>query len=99
VFALRGGPPWQLLPQPARREDDGEESGHAEREERPDKEEGSVGLGETRRSTQRSASLHISPLESHHKPERCAIADDVASGRGRVVGADDQDWLGGPFSE
>jgi hypothetical protein len=31
-------------PQSARREDDGEERGHAEREERPDEEEASAGL-------------------------------------------------------
>jgi hypothetical protein len=31
LFVLRGGPPWQMLPQSARREDDGDERGPAER--------------------------------------------------------------------
>jgi len=33
-------------PQSAHREDDGEERGHAERDERPDEEEGSAGIGD-----------------------------------------------------
>src|ERR1700730_18074301 len=42
LFVLLGGPPCQLLPQSARREDDGEQPGNTEREECPDKEEGGV---------------------------------------------------------
>jgi hypothetical protein len=33
-------------PQSAHREDDGHERGHAERDDRPDEEEGSAGLGD-----------------------------------------------------
>jgi hypothetical protein len=33
-------------PQSAHREDDGDERGHAERDDRPDEEEGSAGLGD-----------------------------------------------------
>ena len=46
MLVLHAGPPRQLLPQSARREDYGEERGQAEREECPDKEEGSVGLSD-----------------------------------------------------
>ena len=73
MFVLRGGTPWQMLPQPARREDDGEESGHAEREERPDKEEGSVGLGD--RSAD-SRPLHVDDGDEQSK-ERPEEEDDV----------------------
>jgi hypothetical protein len=69
LFVLRGGPP-----QPARREDDGEESGHAEREERPDKEEGSVGLGN--RSAD-SRPLHVDAGDDQFK-ERHEEEDDVS---------------------
>ena len=39
------------------------------------------------------------PLPSHRKPERCAVADDVAGGGRGEVGADDEDRLVGPFGE
>lgn len=74
LFVLRGGPPLQMLPQPARREDDGEESGHAEREERPDKEEGSVGLGD--RSAD-SRPFHVDDGDDQPK-ERPEENDDVS---------------------
>ena len=38
-------------------------------------------------------------MPSHRKPERCAVADDVAGGGGGEVGADDEDRLVGPFAE
>jgi len=44
-FALPGPAPWQA-PQSLRREDDGEDPGHADREERPDEEEAAGGLGD-----------------------------------------------------
>ena len=73
LFLLRGGPPWQMLPQSARREDDGEERGHAEREECPDKEEGSAGLGD--RSAD-SRPLHVDDGDEQPK-ERPEEEDDV----------------------
>jgi len=36
---------------------------------------------------------------SHRKPERCAVADDVAGGGAGEVRADDEDRLVGPFGE
>ena len=36
---------------------------------------------------------------SHRKPERCAVADDVAGRGSGEVGADDKDILVGPFGE
>jgi hypothetical protein len=36
---------------------------------------------------------------SHRKPERHAVADDVAGGGGGEVSADDEDRLVGPFGE
>src|SRR5579863_10344937 len=74
LSGMRGGPPWQILPQPARREDDREQSGHAEREERPDKEEGSVGLGD--RSAD-SRPLHVDDGDDQLK-ERSEQDDDVS---------------------
>jgi hypothetical protein len=56
MFVLSGGPLSQMLPQSARRKDDGEERGNAKREERPDKEEASAGLGD--RATD-SRPLHV----------------------------------------
>ena len=64
LFVLLGGPPCQLLPQSARREDDGEQPGNAEREECPDKEEGTVGLGD--RSAD-SRPLHVD--DRHDQPK------------------------------
>ena len=45
VIRLPGLAPSQA-PQSARREDEGEERGHAERDQRPDEEEGSAGIGD-----------------------------------------------------
>ncbi|MDQ1636817.1 MAG: hypothetical protein QOF62_156 [Pyrinomonadaceae bacterium] len=45
VVGPSGPPPWQA-PESARREDGREESEHADREERPDEEEVSAGIGE-----------------------------------------------------
>src|SRR5216684_982288 len=45
LFGLPAPAPWQA-PQSAHREDDGEERGHAERDQRPDEEEGSAGIGD-----------------------------------------------------
>src|SRR5215831_10283372 len=73
LFLLRGGPPWQILPKSARREDDGEECGHAEREECPDKKEGSAGLGD--RSAY-SRPLHVDDGDEQPK-ERPDEDDDV----------------------
>ena len=36
---------------------------------------------------------------SHRKPKRCAVADDVASGRCGEMAADDKDRLVGPLGE
>jgi len=71
---VRGGPPWQMLPQSARRVDDGEERGHAEREECPDKEESSAGLGD--RSAD-SRPLHVDDRDEQPK-ERPEEDDYVA---------------------
>ena len=53
MFLPRGGPPWQIRPQSAHTEDDGEERGHAEREQCPDEEEASAGLGDRADATER----------------------------------------------
>ena len=63
LFVPPGGPPCQLLPQSARREDDGEERGNAEREECPNKEEGPAGLDD--RSAD-SRPLHVD--DRHDQP-------------------------------
>src|SRR5215471_511340 len=70
----RTGPaPWQA-PQPARREDDGEERGHAERDGRPDEEEGSAGIGDLGAKTR---PLHVEDGNQQPK-ERPEEDDDVA---------------------
>ncbi len=93
IVALPGLAPLQA-PQSAHREDDGEERGHAEREERPDEEEGSAGVGD--------AAADADPL-SHHmndgddqRKERPEEDDDVPRSpfgeHQRSVQPDDQDW-------
>ena len=62
-----------MFPQSAHREDDGEERGHAEREECPDKEEGSAGLGD---GSADSAPLHVDDGDDQPK-ERPEEDDDV----------------------
>src|SRR6516225_6844553 len=73
LFVLRGSAPRQMLPQSARRENDGEERGNAEREKCPDKEEGSAGLGD--RSAD-SRPLHVDDRDEQPK-ERPEEDDDV----------------------
>src|SRR5215469_6536578 len=92
LLVLRGVPPWQMLPQPARREDDGKESGHAEREERPDKQEGSVGLGD--RSAD-SRPLHVNDRDEQSKDrsdEDDNVPRSLSGQHQRSVQPDDQDW-------
>src|ERR1700733_5835780 len=71
LFVLLGGPPCQLLPQSARREDDGEERGNAEREECPDKEEGPAGLGDRAAD---SRPLHVD--DRNEQPKERPEEDD-----------------------
>src|SRR5215469_13080090 len=92
LFALHGCPPWQTLQQAAHREDDREERGHTEREQCPDKEEGSAGLGN--RSAD-SRPLHVDDRDEQPK-ERPEEDDNVPrslSGQHqRSVQPDGQDW-------
>src|ERR1700722_706325 len=92
LFVLLGGPPCQLLPQSARREDEGEERGNAEREECPDKEEGPAGLGDR---SANSRPLHVDDRDDQPK-ERPEEDDDVPRSpfgqHQRSVQPDDQDW-------
>jgi len=62
-----------MLQQSAHREDDREERGHAEREECPDKEEGSAGLGD---GSADSRPLHVDEGDDQPK-ERPKEDDDV----------------------
>ena len=56
-FTLAGPAPWQS-PQSARREDGGEEPEHANRDQRPDEEEVSAGIGEPAGDAD-ALSLHV----------------------------------------
>ena len=66
--------PWQA-PQTARREDEGEERGHAERDQRPDEEEASGRIGDARDAD--TLPLHVEDGDTQPK-EREEEHDDVA---------------------
>src|SRR5271156_782381 len=51
-------------PQPARREDNGEERGHAQRDERPDEEEASTGIGDA------AGDAHTLPLHVYNRDDQ-----------------------------
>ncbi len=61
-------------PQSARREDEGEERGHFERDERPDEEEDSAGIGDVAAGESRPP--HVDDRETRRK-ERPDEDDDV----------------------
>ena len=72
---LPGPAPWQA-PQSADREDGGEEPEHADREQRPDEEEVSAGIGEPAGDAD-TLPLHVDVGDEHRK-ERSEEHDDVA---------------------
>ena len=74
VVALPGPAPWQA-PQSARREDGGEEPGHAERDQHPDKAEASAGLGDPAGDAD-ALPLHVEDGDAERK-ERPEEHDDV----------------------
>ena len=80
-------------PQSARREDDGEDRSHAEREERPDEEEGSAGLGDAAADAD-TLSHHVDDGDARTK-ERPNQDDDVPRSpfgkHQRSIEPDDQD--------
>jgi len=80
-------------PQSTRREDDREERGHAERDERPDEEEGSAGLGDVAADAD-TLPHHVDNGDDQSK-ERPEEDDDVPRSRfgehQRSVQPDDQD--------
>src|SRR5215213_1047507 len=66
--------PWQA-PQSVRRENDGEQRGHAEREQRKDEKEASTGMGDAARQAD-TLTLHMDDGDAHRK-ERQDEDDDV----------------------
>src|SRR5215470_3671462 len=88
---LSGPAPWQA-PQAARREDAGEDRGHAEREERPDPEEDSAGVGDPAADKSRPPHVHDKNAQPKERPEE---GDDVPRSpfgeRQRSVQPNDQD--------
>jgi len=65
---LPGLPPSQA-PQSARREDDGEGRGHAEREERPDPKKDSAGVGDPAADKSRSPHVDDKDAQPTDRPE------------------------------
>jgi hypothetical protein len=63
------------LPQSAHREDDGDERGHAERDERPDEEEATAGIGDAAGDAD-TFPLHVYDRDDQQK-ERHDEDDDV----------------------
>ena len=92
MVGLSGPAPWQA-PQSARREDDGEERGHAERDERPDEEEASAGIGDAAGDAD-TLPLHVEDGDGQRK-ERPEEDDDVPGSpfgeHQRSVQPDDKD--------
>ena len=74
VVGLAGPAPWQT-PQSARREDGGEESEHADRDQRPDEKEVSAGIGEPAGDAD-TLPLHVDDGDDQRK-ERPEEHDDV----------------------
>ena len=71
---LPAPPPWQS-PQSVRRKYEGEERGHADRDQRPDKEEGSAGIGDSAPYAD-TPPTHVDDGDDHPK-ERQEEGDDV----------------------
>src|SRR5262249_24426 len=95
VVGLPGPAPWQA-PQSAHRENDGEERGHADRDDRPDEEEGSAGLRDLAADT---LPHHVDDRDGQPK-QRPEENDDVPrSPFGEHQGPVQPDDKDGPSSE
>src|SRR6266481_1028558 len=73
LFGLPGRAPLQA-PQSARREDDGEEPGHAERDQGPDPEKDPAGVGDPAADKSRPPHVDDKDAQSTNRPEE---HDDV----------------------
>jgi hypothetical protein len=101
VVGLSGLAPFQG-PQSARREGDGEKRGHAEREERPDEEESSAGLGDlatdalarhvddedapSKKRPEKGDDVPCAPFGEHQRPHSQTTRISTVEGRGATGG-------------